>query len=92
MHKLLAHVTKKGKCKSHKWPSHEDSASHNSDSEYLYQDEGSYNLSELDNMSSSDNKISPNNCDHTIPKPIKVVDVVKIVKGLSEGPSKTTMG
>ena len=43
-------------------------------------------------MSYKHNKISPNNCDHTIPKPIKVIDILDNAKGLSEGPSKTTMG
>ena len=36
MRKLLAHVTKKGKCKSHKQSSYEDSASDDSNSEYSY--------------------------------------------------------
>ena len=92
MQKLLARITKKDKRKSHKRSSREDSASDDSDSEYLYQDEGSYNLSELDDTSYIDNKISPNNCDHSIPKPIKVIDVIDNAKGLSKGPSKRAMG
>ena len=92
MRKLLACVIKKGKRKSHKRSSCEDSASDDSNSEYLYQDEGSYDLSELDDTSYSDNKNSPNNCDHSIPQPNKVIDVLDNAKGLSKGPSKTAMG
>ena len=42
--------------------------------------------------SDSDNEISPNNCDHTILKPIKVIDVNENAKGLSKGPTKSAMG
>ena len=43
-------------------------------------------------MSNSDNEISLNNCENTIPKPIKVIDIKENVMGLAKGQAKKTTG
>ena len=75
LRKMLACTSRKGKRKSHRCSSHEDSASDGSNSKYSYQDDRSYDLRKIDKKSNSDNQISPKNYEHTIPKPTKVVDI-----------------